>query len=164
MPSSPSNTHSSLPLHSHPFISYHLLTPYISSLSLAQLFLCFSFLMMTTHCFFYAPLSVSLLFSHLPFPHSLPVLSSFFYFSRLFSPRHAGRQQAPRPAAYPPYSLESADYFSGGRPVCALHHSVISSSSSELERIRMGRAFCLMLWLVANSWPKGMSTSIDTVR
>lgn len=62
------------------------------------------------------------------------------------------------PADPPP---NPSKLFLWGRPVCALHHTVLSSSSSGLEQIKVGEGCCLMLRLVANKWPIGTSTSSD---
>lgn len=126
--------------------------------------------MKTTPHFFYPSLLISLSFSYLPFLYSLTMLSPILFFSPSlplfllfsFSSHHAGLLLALGPAAYPTYSLiVSPDYFSGGHPVCSLHHTVLSSSSTWLEWIRMGGGRSVMLWLVANRWPIGMSINSD---
>lgn len=79
MPQSPSNAHFSLPIHSHPLVSYHLLTPYISHPSLLLPFL--PPLMKSTPHLLYPSLSISLSLIYLPFLYSLPMLSPILFYS-----------------------------------------------------------------------------------
>lgn len=145
MPPSPSNARSP------PVLSTHIQPP-THSLHLTSLSLSLSF---NEDC---PPTLVlpSFSFSHLAILYSLPMLSQILLSSPSLSPflcfyslslLHADRLHAPGAAAYPPYSLVvSPDYFSGGHPVCALHHTVLSRLSNGSEWIRAGGASCFGSW------------------
>lgn len=103
-----------------PLLSTHIPShPTTSSFTTSLLFLSYfrPSLMTTSLRLLYTSLSISLLFSHLLFLYSHPMLPPVLFSSSsdcFFSFHHAGCLLASRPAAYPPYSLISADYFSGG--------------------------------------------------
>lgn len=153
MPQSPSNACFSLPLHSHPL---HILPP-THSLHLTSLSLALSFLlplMKTTPRLALAfPLNLPFIQPPpLPFLTACVVSNSHLFSLHLcpsffsFSSHHAGRLLALGPAAYPSYSLiVYPDYFSGGHLVSALHHTVLSSSSSGSEWVGV-EAGCSGLW------------------
>lgn len=111
-------------------------------------------------------ISYHLLSHYTPLPLTAYVVSNslFLFLLFSFSSHHAGRLLALGPAAYPLYSLVvSPDYFSGGNP--ALLHTVLSSSSSELEWIRMGggiEAGCSGLWQTGG--PLGQALTVISTK